>query len=233
MKRIIVILISLLCACTMIYASGCNLNQSIGIISAKLVESRYKIDVAKISSLSLSDDTIKYEGKVIKIETNKQLSNSTRKILVLEFELESDFNLAIDEKGVIAKDYFGEYCIFRKKKNTIIMANSKDALKEFDEVSYDNDLANVFDNLIESGYTISGDKEKIESYKLVTFILETKRKTVSIYFFEKKEELQDYYEDYADFYQEEIKEGQLSLAKKGKLLIVANGESAKKDALGK
>ena len=105
--------------------------------------------------------------------------------------------------------------------------------------SYDKDLAKIVDNLISNGYRLDYDGSSnkdynvLEARKSVNILGMTKQKTITTYIFRDKNILNSYYDECIDYYQEEIEKGDLILEKKGKLLVVEDSESAKKDALGR
>ena len=239
MKKLVKLIIAILCLCTVASSSACGKAQTIGEITSKLSASGYQMCFYNnYSTANIIFQMFKFEDEYNAIRAEK-LSGSTKKILVLSLRSEADFNLAINERERIASSYFGGPCVYITSGMTIIFGSDESALDDVNNESYDKDLAKIVDNLISNGYRLDYDRSSnkdynvLEARKSVNILGMTKQKTITTYIFRDKNILNSYYDECKDFYQEEIESGELLLEKKGNLLVVANGESAKKDAFGR
>ena len=250
MKKIFKLIIALLCVCMVISSSACGKTKTLGEITSKLIAGRYKVDFYKIQNFgdrnqdfipnaTYKDFVINFEDEVIMITADKQLSSSNRKLLIMSFSNQSDFNLAIDERELIVKIYFGVNSVYMAKDNIIIFGNDSNALADIGDVAFDKDLSKVINNLISNGYGLSYNQNTgngyniLEAKKSVNILGAVKTKSVITYIFNDESKLDNYYDECKDFYQKEIERGDLILEKKGKLLIVTDSEYTIKDALGK
>ena len=239
MKKLVKLIIAILCLCMVTSSSACGKAQTIGEITSKLSASGYQMYFYNnYSTANTIFQMFKFEDEYNAIRAEK-LSGSTKKILVLSLRSEADFNLAINERERVASSYFGGPCVYITSGMTIIFGSDESALDDVNNESYDKDLAKIVDNLISNGYRLDYDRSLnkdynvLEARKSVNILGITKSRTIKTYIFSDKNILNSYYDECIDYYQEEIEKGDLILEKKGKLLVVADSESVIKDALGR